>query len=93
MPRPTAAQLAHGLCTVILPALVVLLLSGAGPGPGIAVVAVVALVLGLLVALTVRLPKPGTAAAGKPAGEAGGPVRTAPAAPAGTEPVRERTAS
>ncbi|MEU2879777.1 hypothetical protein, partial [Streptomyces sp. NPDC007070] len=57
MPRPTAAQLAYGSCTVIMSTLAMLLLSQTSSGVGIAVIALAALALGLLVALTVPLPK------------------------------------
>ncbi|GAA4082107.1 hypothetical protein [Streptomyces shaanxiensis] len=57
MPRPTAAQLAYGSCTVIFSTLAMLLLSQTSSGAGIAVIAVSALLLGLLVALTVPMPK------------------------------------
>lgn len=57
MPRPTTAQLAYGSCTVILSTLAMLLLSQASSGVAIAVIAVSALALGLLVAMTVPLPK------------------------------------
>ncbi|MEU1461051.1 hypothetical protein ABZ467_10260 [Streptomyces sp. NPDC005727] len=56
MPRPTAAQLAYGSCTVILSTLAMLLLSQASSGPAITVIALAALALGLLVAMTVPLP-------------------------------------
>ncbi|MFD3928451.1 hypothetical protein [Streptomyces sp. NPDC058614] len=61
MPRPTAAQLAYGSCTVILSTLAMLLLSQTSSGPGIVAITLSALVLGLLVALTVPLPKPARA--------------------------------
>ncbi|WP_055527114.1 hypothetical protein [Streptomyces graminilatus] len=57
-PRPTVAQLVYGSCTVILSTLAMLLLSQTDSGPGVALIALVALVLGLLVALTVPRPKP-----------------------------------
>ena len=57
MPRPTAAQLAYGSCTVIFSTLAMLLLSQTSSGPGIAVIALSALALGLLVAMTVPVPK------------------------------------
>ncbi|OIJ67652.1 hypothetical protein [Streptomyces mangrovisoli] len=57
MPRPTAAQLAYGSCTVILSTLAMLLLSQTSSGVGIAVIALAALGLGLLVAMTVPQPK------------------------------------
>ncbi|MES4890180.1 hypothetical protein [Streptomyces sp. NPDC096012] len=56
MPRPTAAQLAYGSCTVVLSTLAMLLLSQTSSGLGITVIALVALALGLLVAMTVPLP-------------------------------------
>lgn len=56
MPRPTAAQLAYGSCTVIFSTLAMLLLSQTSSGVGIAVIAVSALLLGLLVAMTVPMP-------------------------------------
>ncbi|MFD5630575.1 MULTISPECIES: hypothetical protein [unclassified Streptomyces] len=58
MPRPTAAQLAYGSCTVILSTLAMLLLSQTSSGLGIVMITLSALVLGLLVAMTVPLPKP-----------------------------------
>jgi hypothetical protein len=63
LPRPTVAQLAYGLCTVILSTLAMLLLSQTGSGPAIAVIAVVALALGVLVAMTVPAPKASPATA------------------------------
>ncbi|MFJ3229469.1 hypothetical protein [Streptomyces sp. NPDC086787] len=65
MPRPTAAQLAYGSCTVIFSTLAMLLLSQTSSGVGIAVIALAALALGLLVAMTVPLPRNRTA--GEPA--------------------------
>ncbi|MFJ9814357.1 hypothetical protein ACIRU3_03635 [Streptomyces sp. NPDC101151] len=58
MPRPTAAQLAYGSCTVIFSTLAMLLLSQTSSGLGVTVIALAALALGLLVAMTVPLPKP-----------------------------------
>ncbi|MFF0832257.1 MULTISPECIES: hypothetical protein [unclassified Streptomyces] len=58
MPRPTAAQLAYGSCTVILSTLAMLLLSQASSGLAVSVIALAALALGLLVAMTVPLPGP-----------------------------------
>ncbi|GGX65384.1 hypothetical protein [Streptomyces minutiscleroticus] len=58
MPRPTVIQLVYGSCTVVLSTLAMLLLSGTTSVPAIAVIAVSALILGLLVAWTVPLPKP-----------------------------------
>ncbi|MEU9337406.1 hypothetical protein AB0D49_30310 [Streptomyces sp. NPDC048290] len=57
MPRPTAAQLAYGSCTVILTTLAMLLLSQTASPVGIAVVTVTALTLGLVVALTAPMKK------------------------------------
>jgi archaellum biogenesis protein FlaJ (TadC family) len=94
MPRPTAAQLAYGSCTVIFSTLAMLLLSQTSSVAGIAVIAVAALALGVLVGLTVRLPTSRTVAQERPATEE--PVRAAaPAsiAPVRAEPVRERAAS
>ncbi|WP_306189412.1 MULTISPECIES: hypothetical protein [unclassified Streptomyces] len=70
MPRPTAAQLAYGSCTVILSTLAMLLLSRTSSGLGIAVVALAALALGILVAMTVPLPKAHAAPAAAAAREA-----------------------
>ncbi|MDO0914572.1 hypothetical protein QQM39_28195 [Streptomyces sp. DT2A-34] len=68
MPRPTAAQLSYGSCTVIFSTLAMLLLSQTSSGVGIAVIAVSALLLGLLVAMTVPMPKkPRVVAVRKPA--------------------------
>ncbi|MEU2269913.1 hypothetical protein ABZ568_26630 [Streptomyces olindensis] len=90
MPRPTAAQLAYGSCTVILSTLAMLLLSQTSSGVGIAVITVAALALGLLVAMTVPLPGKRPAAVEQPAPVE--PVRAPVTAPA-QEPVRERAAS
>ncbi|MER6066092.1 MULTISPECIES: hypothetical protein [unclassified Streptomyces] len=57
MPRPTAAQLVYGSCTVIFSTLAMLLLSQTSSGLGVTVIALAALALGLLVAMTVPLPK------------------------------------
>ncbi|MEU6528522.1 hypothetical protein ABZ869_04930 [Streptomyces sp. NPDC046928] len=57
MPRPTAAQLAYGSCTVVFSTLAMLLLSQTGSGAGIAVIAFAAMLLGLLVAMTVPVPR------------------------------------
>ncbi|MFJ9902752.1 hypothetical protein ACIRVK_07590 [Streptomyces sp. NPDC101152] len=70
MPRPTAAQLAYGSCTVIFSTLAMLLLSQTSSGLGIAVIAASALALGLLVAMTVPLPRPRIVAVRKPAPQA-----------------------
>ncbi|MEU6220204.1 hypothetical protein ABZ845_22210 [Streptomyces sp. NPDC047022] len=94
MPRPNAAQLAYGSCTVIFSTLAMLLLSQTTSGVGIAVIALAALALGLLVAMTVPLPKSASASGGtdRPedgrhvaAGRASASVRSA----AGAEPVAE----
>ncbi|TPQ20269.1 hypothetical protein [Streptomyces sporangiiformans] len=63
MPRPTAAQIAYGSCTVIFCTLAMLLLSQTNSGPGIVVIVFAALALGLLVAMTVPAQKPASAAA------------------------------
>ncbi len=75
MPRPTTAQLAYGSCTVILSTLAMLLLSQTSSGLAIVMIAVSALALGLLVAMTVPLPKP---TAAPKAAEGGKAYRTAP---------------
>lgn len=70
MPRPTAAQLTYGSFTVIVSTFAMLLLSqtGSSVGPvGITAIAVAALALGLLVAMTVPLPKSRVVAMSKPA--------------------------
>nr|WSY54554.1 hypothetical protein OG999_33400 [Streptomyces sp. NBC_00886] len=83
MPRPTAAQLAYGSCTVIFSTLAMLLLSQTSSGLGIAVIAFAALALGLLVSLTVPQPKTRTTV-----------VQTAvPAAPPKRVPVQRETVS
>lgn len=87
MPRPTAAQLAYGSCTVIFSTLAMLLLSQTSSAVGIAITAVAALALGLLVAMTVPLPGKRPAAVEQPAPEE--PVRTSVPGPV-PEPVRER---
>jgi hypothetical protein len=97
MPRPTAAQLAYGSCTVLFSTLAMLLLSQTSSGLGVVVIALSALVLGLLVAMTVPAPKstarssstarPSSAAAT----EQRVPQRRETVAAAGaSEPVRER---
>jgi hypothetical protein len=90
MPRPTAAQLAYGSCTVIFSTLAMLLLSQTTSGAGIAIIAFAALALGLLVAMTVPLSGKRPAAVQRPAPLE--PVRASVPAPA-PEPVRERAAS
>ncbi|MFD8393639.1 hypothetical protein ACFV2N_31635 [Streptomyces sp. NPDC059680] len=83
MPRPTAAQLVYGSCTVIFSTLAMLLLSQTSSGLGVTVIALAALALGLLVAMTVPLPKVRTTEA----------TTDAPAeAPAEEQPVRGRGA-
>ncbi|MFE2045407.1 hypothetical protein ACFXAZ_31720 [Streptomyces sp. NPDC059477] len=57
MPRPTAAQLVYGSCTVILSTLAMLLLSQTDSPGGIAVVTVTALALGLVVSVTAPVKK------------------------------------
>jgi hypothetical protein len=57
MPRPTAAQLSYGSATVIFSTVAMLLLSQTQTGLGVAVIVLAALVLGVLVALTVPMPK------------------------------------
>jgi hypothetical protein len=91
MPRPNAAQLAYGSCTVIFSTLAMLLLSQTSSSPGIAVIALAALALGLLVAVTVPLPKSASGAE-RPAAERQAPAGRPTASvgsTAGAEPVRE----
>jgi hypothetical protein len=90
MPRPTAAQLAYGSCTVFFSTLAMLLLSQTSSSAGIAIIAVAALALGLLVAMTVPLSRKRPAAVEQPAPEE--PVRASVTTPA-PEPVRERAVS
>jgi hypothetical protein len=93
-PRPTAAQLAYGSCTVIFSTLAMLLLSQTSSGVGIAIIAFSALVLGLLVAMTVPVHKPRVVAVHHPATEATqAPVPASVASVASEQPVRERAAS
>ncbi|KAB1141907.1 hypothetical protein F7R91_30910 [Streptomyces luteolifulvus] len=94
MPRPTAAQLAYGSCTVIFSTLAMLLLSQTSSGVGIAVIAVSALALGLLVAMTVPLPRQSVAEAPRRAATMHAEQTPVPATvAAATEPVHERAAS
>lgn len=93
MPRPTAAQLAYGSSTVICSTLAMLLLSQTSSGLGIAVIAVSALLLGLLVAMTVPIPrKPRVVAVSQPSARAEQPVPASVASGA-SEPVHEPTRS
>ncbi|MEU6093285.1 hypothetical protein [Streptomyces sp. NPDC047079] len=73
MPRPNAAQLAYGSCTVIFSTLAMLLLSQTSSGVGITVIALAALALGLLVAVTVPLPRSASATT-RSAGRRSAPV-------------------
>ncbi|MGP3983340.1 hypothetical protein [Streptomyces sp. KR80] len=57
MPRPTAAQLAYGSATVVFSTVAMLLLSQTHSGIGVVVIAFAGLALGLLVAVTVPLPR------------------------------------
>lgn len=93
-PRPTAAQLAYGSCTVILSTLAMLLLSQTSSAVVIAIIAFSALALGLLVAMTVPVPKSRVVAVHRPAAEtAQAPVRASIASAASEQPVHERAAS
>ncbi|MFF7328514.1 hypothetical protein ACIQU5_06340 [Streptomyces sp. NPDC090306] len=92
MPRPTAAQLAYGSCTVIISTLAMLLLSQTSSGVGIAVIALAALALGLLVSVTVPMPKQSRATAQSALPRETAPRKqtvTVPAAPRRAETVRE----
>jgi hypothetical protein len=88
-PRPTAAQLVYGSCTVIFSTLAMLLLSQTSSGLAIAVIALCALVLGLLVAMTVPLPKAAPPAVAEPLVTQRVPVRRATASVGSAEHVRE----
>ncbi|MBQ0848721.1 hypothetical protein ACFU9Y_26560 [Streptomyces sp. NPDC057621] len=100
MPRPTAAQLAYGSCTVLFSTLAMLLLSQTSSGLGVVIIALSALVLGLLVAMTVPAPKPAATAAAAPSRTAVtdrrvpeprlSARRETVAAASASEPVRER---
>ncbi|PSM43706.1 hypothetical protein C6Y14_08755 [Streptomyces dioscori] len=104
MPRPTAAQLAYGSCTVLLSTLAMLLLSQTSSGLGVVIIALSALALGLLVAMTVPVQKPAVTAATAPsraATEQHAPDQRVPearlsarretvAAASASEPIRER---
>jgi hypothetical protein len=99
-PRPTAAQLAYGSCTVICSTFAMLLLSQTSSGVGIAVIAVAALALGLLVAMTVPTPKSRVVAVNRPAAQPAADRTTQTPVPAGSvasvaseRPVHERAAS
>ncbi|WP_371671137.1 hypothetical protein OG985_28060 [Streptomyces sp. NBC_00289] len=95
MPRPTAAQLAYGSFTVIFSTLAMLLLSQTSSGVGIAVIAIAGLALGLLVAMTVPLPRQSAVRGPRPVAalrEAPAPV-VASVASVASEPVHERAAS
>ncbi|WP_328496063.1 hypothetical protein OHS59_27675 [Streptomyces sp. NBC_00414] len=98
MPRPTAAQLAYGSCTVLFSTLAMLLLSQTSSGLGVVVIALSALVLGLLVAMTVPAPKPAAAPVTPAARPSPAAVteqrvparRETVAAASASEPIRER---
>ncbi|TLS42885.1 hypothetical protein FE633_28200 [Streptomyces montanus] len=92
MPRPTAAQIAYGSCTVIFCTLAMLLLSQTSSGPGIVVIVFAALALGLLVAMTVPVQKP-TPAAAPVAKERGAEARFAQRIPARRETVAASAAA
>lgn len=64
MPRPTPAQLVCGSATVVLSTLAMLLLSETRSGAVVAVIAMAGLVLGVLVALAVSMPRASRAMAG-----------------------------
>jgi len=92
MPRPTAAQLAYGSCTVILSTLAMLLLSQTKSGLGVVVIALSALVLGVLVAMTVPAPRSAATGTATPAADTEQRVpaqRETVSAARSSEPVRE----
>ncbi|WP_413757441.1 hypothetical protein [Streptomyces sp. MMBL 11-3] len=89
MPRPTAAQLAYGSCTVLFSTLAMLLLSQTSSGLGVVVIALSALVLGLLVAMTVPTPKSAARPSSAAATEQPVPQRRETVAASGaSEPAR-----
>ncbi|MGV9555011.1 hypothetical protein [Streptomyces sp. NPDC003401] len=89
MPRPTAAQLTYGSCTVILSTLAMLLLSQTSSGSLVAVIAVTALALGVLVAMTLPAPRrQGTVTVVRSGTDEPVPASVA----AASEPVREPSA-
>jgi hypothetical protein len=97
-PRPTAAQLVYGSCTVVFSTFAMLLLSQTSSGPGIAVVSVAALALGLLVAMTAPTPRSRVVAVNRPTTQqtepaAGTPVPASITPVTPERPVRERAAS
>jgi hypothetical protein len=94
MPRPTAAQLAYGSCTVLFSTLAMLLLSQTSSGLGVVIIALSALVLGLLVAMTVPARVAATTEQRVPDQRVAEPQisarRETVAAASASEPVRER---
>ncbi|MFF3610243.1 hypothetical protein [Streptomyces sp. NPDC002580] len=95
MPRPTAAQLAYGSCTVIFSTFAMLLLSQTSSSLGIVLITLSSLALGLLVAMTVPLPKPARSTAAAlaheriPAQFETASVIVSASASSAPEPVRE----
>ncbi|MFF0743186.1 hypothetical protein ACFYVL_22620 [Streptomyces sp. NPDC004111] len=93
LPLPTVAQCAYGALTVVFSTLAMLLLSQTTSGAWIAVIACAALGLGLLVAMTVPMPRTARAADGSDTGAVPHPP-TAPSEPRQALPVpgpRERS--
>lgn len=90
MPRPTAAQFAYGSATVVFSALAMLLLSRTTSGVGVAVIVVAALTLGLLVAMTVPMPRATRPAATGRSTAGGAAPADAPAAVGAARPRAER---
>jgi hypothetical protein len=84
LPAPTVVQCAYGGLTVIFSTLAMLLLSQTTSGAWIAVIACAALGLGLLVAMTVPIPKTARTAAGSRTATVPGPA--AVPTPAAGEP-------
>ncbi|MDQ1038356.1 hypothetical protein QFZ75_004772 [Streptomyces sp. V3I8] len=91
MPRPTAAQLAYGSCTVLFSTLAMLLLSQTSSGLGVVVIALSALVLGLLVAMTVPSPKSAGSAAPSSAARRSSAARPSSAVTERRVPQRRET--
>ncbi|MFD7130330.1 hypothetical protein [Streptomyces sp. NPDC059894] len=87
MPRPTVAQLTYGSCTVIFSALAMLALSQTSSGSLIAVISITAVALGVLVAMTVPVPRRGPVVVARSTATADEPVRASVVPAASVVPV------
>ncbi|GAA4678001.1 hypothetical protein GCM10023347_35450 [Streptomyces chumphonensis] len=79
MPRPSPAQIAYGLATVMLTAVALLLLTRTESGTGAVLVASGSLVLGLVVSLTVPTRARAAQTGSAPTGAAVHPTAARPA--------------